>query len=228
MDDSAQVPLAALIAPLASRAQESVWLAERLSDGPSPYHLPLSLELDGSLDVGALRAALAALLARQPVLTTVVALRDDVPVIAPAARAPALEVTGLGPGGARDGRLARLTAHEVAEPFDLDAGPLLRARLITLGASRAVLLLVAHHLVLDGASKDILVRDLAGLYDAQVRLGAPALPPMRASYAGGAAVERAAAERGQAAAREFWSRHWRPAGELILPGGGGPGPEGWA
>jgi hypothetical protein len=77
---------AATAAPLAARAQESVWLAERLSDGPSPYHLPLSLQFDGHLDVGALRAALGALLARQPVLTTVVALRDGVPVIAPAAR----------------------------------------------------------------------------------------------------------------------------------------------
>jgi amino acid adenylation domain-containing protein len=216
---------ASTVSPLAARAQEAVWLAERLSVGPSPYHLPLSVQFDGPLDVGALRAALGALLVRQPVLTTVVALRDGVLVIAPAARGPELEVTDLGPGGAADGRLAWLTAEEVIRPFDLGTGPLLRARLVTLGASRARLLLVAHHLVLDGTSKDILVRDLAGLYDAQTRSGAPALPPVTMSYPAGAAAERAAAERGRPAAREFWSRQWRPAGEVILPGAGRPGPE---
>jgi amino acid adenylation domain-containing protein len=211
MDGSAQ-------APLASRAQESIWLAERLSDGRSPYHLPLSLQFGGPLDVGALRAALDALLARQRVLATVVALRNGVPVIAPAAREPELAVTDLGPGGAAGGRLAGLTAEEIMRPFDLDTGPLLRARLYALGASRAQLLVVAHHLVLDGASKDVLVRDLAGLYDAQTRPGAPALPPVTMTYPACAAEERAAAARGRPAAREFWSRHWRPAGEVILPG----------
>ncbi|AWS41458.1 condensation domain-containing protein [Streptosporangium sp. 'caverna'] len=100
--------------------------------------------------------------------------------------------------------------EEILREFDLEKGPLARFTLFEAGPERHLLLFVAHHLVFDGQSKDILVRDLAALYN-----GEPP-PPLPAVDHGRAERDRVASML--PAAREFWKPRWRDPGETLVLG----------
>ncbi len=198
--------------PLSS-AQEAIWTLEQLHPDTSPYHLPLALDLDGDLDVPALTTALAALLTRHPVLAGAVRSADGQLWMEPASRPPVLETTHLDPGDPAD--LDRLTQEEVSRPFDLEHGPLLHARLLVTGPRRSRLVVVAHHLVFDGASKDIFVRDLLRLYRSGGRPIDPDLPPMESLIR----QEREQIRTARASAEQFWRHEAPTVTEVTLPGG---------
>jgi amino acid adenylation domain-containing protein len=172
-------------------AQRGIWHTERAGVAGTAYRLGLSIRFDGPLDVAALRAACDAVLARHDALRQVVTEIDGVPYLAPGGG----DAWGGAPGG----------------PFDLTRGPLARFALRTAAPGRHELIFEAHHLVFDGESKDILVRELAAAYN-----GA-ALPPVPDPPGPPAAGD-------PAAAREFWRARWRePAGPLLPGVRGAPG-----
>ena len=206
--------------PLSS-AQEAIWTLEQLHPGNSPYHLPLTLDLDGDLDVPALGAALAALLARHPVLAGAIRSVDGRPRIEPAAQSPVLETTHLDPTDLAD--LTHLTQAEIRRPFDLEHGPLLHARLLVTGPRRSRLVVVAHHVVFDGASKDIFVRDLLRLYRSGGRRIDPDLPAMESLVR----QEHQRMRDAREAAQRFWRQGATDVSEVVLPGGRRP-PVRWA
>ncbi|MER5326800.1 non-ribosomal peptide synthetase [Streptosporangium roseum] len=201
----------------ASLAQQGIWFNERLGGAGTVYTMPFSVTFDGPLDVPALTAACRALIDRHPILASTVRERQGVPYVVPAATPPAPVVADV--TAARRDDLMRA---EILRPFDLAAGPLVRMTLYVEEAGRVTLLVVAHHLVFDGESTSVFLRDLAELYRAGVT-GTPAdLPAL--DHDG--LAERAAArvEAGLSFAREFWSSRWRPPAEVILPGLAGPVP----
>ncbi|MDP9845754.1 condensation domain-containing protein [Streptosporangium lutulentum] len=100
--------------------------------------------------------------------------------------------------------------EEILRGFDLEKGPLARFTLFEVAPDRHLLLFVAHHLVFDGQSKDILVRDLAAFYN-----GEPP-PPLPEIDHGRAERDRVAAAL--PAAREFWKPRWRDPGETVVLG----------
>ncbi|HEX6471461.1 MAG TPA: condensation domain-containing protein, partial [Streptosporangiaceae bacterium] len=202
-------------APLASYAQQAIWAGERLGDGGPAYHLPLAIWFHGALDVAALLGACKDVLARHPVLA------------AAAVEGPGGELY-LGEAATEPpvtfvedpiDDLDRLLQEEIAREFDLRKGPLCRFILIAAPATgRHVLLFVAHHLVFDGGSKDILVRELAGCYGARIT-GRPAPPaPRRPAFAAAAAAERDRAAALLADARAFWRERLPDPAEIVLPG----------
>ncbi|WP_082801290.1 condensation domain-containing protein [Herbidospora cretacea] len=135
----------------ATPAQQGMWAAAQLGAGTA-YHLPVALWFDGDLDVPALLAACAAVVARHPVLSTLVDSAGEI-------------VEGASPSiMVADGATPALVEQEVTRPFDLVNGPLARFTLAPAGPGRYLLLFVAHRLVFDGLSKDVLVRDLAHHY----------------------------------------------------------------
>ncbi|MGP3963942.1 amino acid adenylation domain-containing protein [Nonomuraea sp. 3N208] len=193
----------------ASFTQQSMWIGERMGAGLT-YHMPLALWFDGDLDVAALLAACADVVARHPVLATAVAESGDGLRVVPAAE-PSVTLADL-PDPSPDA-LERLIREEVTRGFDLEKGPLARFTIAPAGPGRHLLLFVAHHLVFDGMSKDILVRDLARFYEAGSRGAGSrgAVEPL--SFAGhepGTGV--------LAAAREFWAGRWAEPAEIVLPG----------
>jgi amino acid adenylation domain-containing protein len=182
----------AFAAPV-SFGQQRLWTLDRMDPGRAIHAVPLALRLRGGLDADALRRALDALAARHESLRTVFRWLDAGPmqVVLPDARLP-LESTDLLAldDGEREAELRRRLAGEAARPFDLERGPLARARLYRLGAREHVLLLNLHHIVTDGWSTGLLLRELAALYGAFQRgrpspLGEPAL-----QYADWAAWQR--------------------------------------
>ncbi|HUP43792.1 MAG TPA: AMP-binding protein, partial [Thermoanaerobaculia bacterium] len=205
-------PAAGARTALLSFGQERLWFLERLGAGGAAYNMPVAFELRGPLDAPALAAALAALARRHEALRTRFESARGEPrqVIAPPeeARLPLAlaDLSGLGAG--RAGREAlRLGAAEAALPFDLERRPLARARLLRLAPERHALLLTVHHIVSDGWSLELLLRELATLYGARLRGEPSPLPALPRSFADLArerrealSAERIAGELG------FWRR----------------------
>ncbi|MER5733128.1 amino acid adenylation domain-containing protein [Streptomyces sp. NPDC002138] len=168
-----------------SFAQQRLWFVEQFA-GPSPlYSIACTVRLSGRLDAAALEGALGRVVARHEALRTTFRVEDGRPeqvVHAPAG--VALALTDLSPltEDARRTALDELTEQESRRPFDLGAGPLLRAGLVKTADEEHLLLLTVHHIVADGWSLDILVRELAHHYGADAR-ELPELPVQYADFA---------------------------------------------
>ncbi|HEY0606846.1 MAG TPA: condensation domain-containing protein, partial [Herpetosiphonaceae bacterium] len=157
---------------------------DQLQPHSTAYHIPTALRFHGPLDLAALEQSANALIARHEVLRTTFAVDQGTPlqVIHPPSPLP-LPLTDLRdlPAAGREERARALTEQIVQEPFDLQAGPLLRLHLLRLDTDDHVLVLVLHHSIGDGWSLGILTRELAALYAAAGDAGA--LPPLPIQYA---------------------------------------------
>jgi len=179
-------------APL-SFSQQRLWFLDQMEPGNVAYNGLGAVRMEGTLDVPALRGALAALVARHDALRTVFAVREGTPVqvVAPGARVdlPVVDLARL-PSGAVDAEAARLARREARHPFDLSAGPLLRTRLLRLAPDRNLLVLGVHHAVVDGWSRGVIVREISEIYAALAAGERPSLPPLPIQYPDYAAWQR--------------------------------------
>jgi len=155
-------------APL-SFAQERLWFLNRLQPESAFYNVPLAWRMTGTLDRAALERALGEIVRRHDVLRTTFQERDGTPlqVVAPAGgfTLPVEDLSALA-GAEREAEVRRQTSEDLARRFDLEAGPLFRAKLLRLGAKEHVLLACMHHAVTDGWSMGVLFRELSALYQA--------------------------------------------------------------
>ncbi|HYW05316.1 MAG TPA: amino acid adenylation domain-containing protein, partial [Longimicrobium sp.] len=174
-------------APL-SFAQRRLWFLERMEPGTATYNVPAALRLGGALDVAALERALGEIVRRHEVLrTTFTEVGGE-----PARRVSAAGEFGLAVETVTDADAARRRVlEEAARPFDLERGPLFRARLFRVGPEEHVLLLAQHHIVSDGWSHGVLLRELTALYAAFTRGEPSPLPELPVQYADHAAWQRA-------------------------------------
>src|SRR5215213_3050369 len=157
---------------LPSFAQQRLWLLQQLEPDEASYNIDRAIRVRGILDVGALRKALGAIVARHEALRTTFAVVDGSPlqVISPALDAP-LPVEDLSslPGAEREEAVQRWVHEAAREPFDLERGPLFRAGLLRLSEEEHVLLVTMHHVVSDGWSMGVFWRELGALYEAFLR-----------------------------------------------------------
>jgi amino acid adenylation domain-containing protein len=161
-----------------TEAQREVWLADRLGREASlAYNESIALVLRGEVDRNSLAAALNDLAARHEALRATLAADGLTLIVADRLDAP-LTIRDLTALSAETCQRAIDDALEaaVSTPFDLATGPLLRAELLLTGARESKLLLTAHHIVCDGWSFGVLVRELAELYAARRARREPALP----------------------------------------------------
>ncbi|BBA33066.1 putative linear pentadecapeptide gramicidin synthetase LgrB [Methylocaldum marinum] len=167
-------------------AQERLWFLDQLEGPSATYTIPGGLELHGPLEVAALRRSLAEIVRRHESLRTTFPTVDGVAVqhIAPPGPVPLslIDLTAL-PDAGRAAAFERRIADETRRPFDLAHGPLLRASLVRLAPDRHGLLLNLHHIVSDGWSMAVLVRELSSLYAAYALNQPAALPPLPIQYA---------------------------------------------
>ena len=189
-------------APL-SHTQARVWFLQHVDPTGAAYNVAAIWHVDGPLDVAALRAALHAVAARQPMLRTRFPTIDGAPwqVIDDRAEVD-LELVDLsGAGDAADDRM-REAARELASwRFDLAAAPPIRWTLFTLGRDRHALVRVWHHILGDARSGRAMNDDLARAY-ASARAGTtPALPPLPVDYLGYSERQRRELESAEAARR---------------------------
>ncbi|OPF80196.1 non-ribosomal peptide synthetase [Streptomyces antioxidans] len=206
--------------PLSS-AQRRLWFLDDLTSGGTEYNTGAGLRLDGPLEVAALRRALDRLAARHDALRTTFATVDGHGVQQVAAHGTVpLERVDLGGHPARrraEALDATLTA-ELNRPYDLRRSPLTRALLIRLADGEHILLLAQHHIVTDGWSVGLLVRELTALYAAEVSGTGVALPEPALQYPDFAVWERSRpATAGADADLAYWRDRLAGMQTLELP-----------
>ncbi len=201
-----------------SHAQQRLWFLARLEGASTAYNMPVALKITGGLDRQALRQTFLLLIERHQ------SLRMCFPAVsgAPSPRIlppyDPLVITDLSrqADGEREASLQRLLSAAAAEPFDLANGPLLRLQLILLPGDEQVLLLNLHHIISDGWSEAILVREWAAIYDAVRQGRAPELEPLPIRYTDYAAWQRewlrGEVLEGQLA---YWTEQLRGAPQLL-------------
>ena len=192
-----------------SFAQERLWLLDRLDPGSASYNIFDAIRLEGEVSAVRVSAALSEIFGRHEVLRTTFDSRQGRPVqrIAPPSpvAVPVVDLERL-PAAAREPEARRLLDREVHRGFDLARGPLLRAGLLRLTAGSSILLFDMHHIVSDGWSTGVLVRELASLHAALSAGMPPALPPLPVQYADFAAWQRRRLGR---EALDTQMRYWR-------------------
>ncbi|RJS23164.1 non-ribosomal peptide synthetase [Corallococcus sp. H22C18031201] len=178
--------------PLAlSPAQERLWFIQQLHPDSGAYHIPQAVEVKGTVDTDALDAALRLLLERHPVLRMTVASHQGQPR-ASLSEVPsrALQVERVETQARDASWMEQRLLQESWRPFSLEQGPLYRFLMLQTGGGVSVLLLVFHHLVVDGLSLDILMRELGAAY-ADASIGEmPSLPSVPLQYFDVAAWQR--------------------------------------
>jgi amino acid adenylation domain-containing protein/non-ribosomal peptide synthase protein (TIGR01720 family) len=156
--------------------QHRLWFIHQLEPDSAAYNIPLCVRLKGMLSVPRLRQCLREIVRRHEILRTRFRDRDGQPVqlVSEAAEIamPACDLGEIAPGGRRQWS-HQIAVDEVLLRFDLAWDSPIRARLLPLADVEHLLILTMHHIVSDGWSVDIMVRELAGLYQAY-GAGAPA------------------------------------------------------
>jgi len=161
------VPAADLYAMPATQGQVRFWSIDQLNPGNPALNMPLMWQCTGPLNVDAMRLAFAECIRRHESLRTTFSLLDGklAQIIHPdiAVPIPVEDVTGLS-GEAQRLEADRITHEHAAYRFDLANGPLLALRLLKLSPQRHVLLVSMHHVICDGISNGILMRDMLAFY----------------------------------------------------------------
>jgi thioesterase domain-containing protein/non-ribosomal peptide synthetase component F/acyl carrier protein len=169
-----------------SLAQQRFWLLDQLEPGNTSLNMPLALRICGELDVDALELTISEIIARHEILRTTFAVEKDklVQVIVAAQLTNSFEVVTA--SGSAEQEIeewaTRLTLDEAHTTFDLQRGPLFKAKLLRLCATDHILLLTMHHIVCDGWSNGVLVREIGEIYEALSK-GLPSpLPELPIQY----------------------------------------------
>ncbi|HEX8336488.1 MAG TPA: amino acid adenylation domain-containing protein, partial [Pyrinomonadaceae bacterium] len=203
-----------------SFAQQRLWFLDQLEPGNPFYNQASAVRLRGELNVAVLERCLDEITRRHEVLRTVFTNQEGHPrqVVIHSLKVPLLryDLRDL-PGDERESELRRLMTAEGRLPFDLARGPLLRATLVRLEESEHVLLFTTHHIVSDGWSMGVLIRETGALYEAFSRGADSPLPPLPVQYAD-YAVWQLSQEETYRAQLDYW--RWQLAGApplLALP-----------
>jgi amino acid adenylation domain-containing protein/non-ribosomal peptide synthase protein (TIGR01720 family) len=176
-----------------SFAQHRLWFLDRLDPGRSLYNIPARVRLRGSLDPAALERALRVVEARHEMLRTRFRAAGDgsAEQVVEAQSARRLAIVDLrGPNASARLELGRISALEARKPFDLGRGPLWRTVLLRVAEDDHVLLVTMHHVISDGWSMGVLLRELSAAYPACAAGREPELPELPVQYADYAAWQR--------------------------------------
>ncbi|GAB7525411.1 amino acid adenylation domain-containing protein [Paraburkholderia sp. 2C] len=196
--------------------QKEIWMSAQVGDEASlAFNESFTLELTGNLNEAAFERAFAATVARHDALRAHFSRVGDTMFAATAATVPLVHID-LSDHADADEELKALIDGEAREPFDLTRAPLARAALIRLDTQKWAFVFTAHHIVCDGWSINIILRDLQALYSAEVTGTEAELDDVQSFLAFAKAQDEAGVDAGT---REFWlNLHRTPAPQADLPG----------
>jgi amino acid adenylation domain-containing protein len=169
-----------------SFSQQRLWFLDQLDPGNTAYNSTFALRLVGPLNIYALNASIDRIIQRHESLRTCIRRVDGVPlqiISAPTQVAiPLIDLKQLSPDK-REGFAQRMIARQARVPFDLQRGPLIRAALMRLDDADHVLMLIVHHIIFDGWSFGVFMRELTAHYEAHLAGAAPRFPEPAIQYA---------------------------------------------
>ncbi|NKI72788.1 AMP-binding protein, partial [Collimonas pratensis] len=178
-----------------SFAQQRLWFLDQFEPNSAFYNMPGMIRLSGELNLAAFSATLNEVVRRHESLRTTFANHDGMPVqVVVPDLSLQFPVTDLSDVllEEQEAKVASLAREEALAPFDLITGPLIRASLLRLSASEHVVLFTLHHIISDGWSMGVLVKEVAALYGAYVEHRPSPLPTLPIQYADFA----------------YWQRQW--------------------
>jgi amino acid adenylation domain-containing protein len=180
------VPISREVELPLSFAQQRLWFLDQMEPGSAFYNIPAAVRLRGVLNIEALERTLSEVVRRHEVLRTNFIAVDGEPVqVIEPPREVRLAITDLSSldEAERTAETQRLVAEESGQPFNLTTGPLLRVKLLRLQEEEHVAIVTMHHIVSDGWSIGVLVREVAALYLAYVRGDESPLAELPIQYA---------------------------------------------
>ncbi len=175
----------AALVPL-SFAQERLWFTEQLQPNTATYNISIALRFKGSLQPEVLKESIAEIVRRHDILRA--SFRSvggkAVQVIAPASASILFPITDLTrlPEEERELRALEIIRHEAQRPFDLSNEKLIRTNLIKVGAEDHFLAVTMHHIISDGWSMKIFIRELGIYYSAFIQSQSAPLEPLPIQY----------------------------------------------
>jgi amino acid adenylation domain-containing protein/FkbM family methyltransferase len=184
-----------------SFAQQRLWFVDQLQPGGHAYNIAVAVRIKGPLDAAALKQSFNQIVERHESMRTTFPSVDGRPsqLIATAAEVE-LEIVDLSGAadGEREAETLRLAIEAARRPFDLARGPLFQISLLRLEEQEHVLLLTMHHIISDGWSTGLFIREMALLYEAAINARPAVLPALPLQYADFA----------------YWQRQWLQ-GEVL-------------
>lgn len=204
-----------------SLAQQRLWFLEQFEPGKAVYNIPAAVRLTGELNIPALNQTFEQLTARHEVLRTRFEVVEGQPMqVITAALIPDLPLVALSgfDEASREEKARLLVEEEISRGFDLEAGAPWRVRLLKLSDTNHIIVIVMHHIVSDGWSAELLVRELSVLYGGYVRGEETALKPLEIQYADYAAWQRDQMQgRKLDGQLKYWTRQLEGLEALELP-----------
>ena len=204
-----------------SYAQQRLWFIQQMEPESAAYNIPIAMRLHGEIGISVLKQSLWEVLHRHEALRTRFELRYGQPIqVIDEAGKVELALWDLSETGEaeRETHFREIAKEDARRPFDLEHGPVWRASLVRLSAEDHVLLLCMHHVVCDGWSMDILVKEFTALYEAYREGKASVLPELPVQYADFAVWQREWL-RGEVLQEQldYWRRQLTGAPVLELP-----------
>ncbi|HJT56497.1 MAG TPA: amino acid adenylation domain-containing protein [Ktedonobacteraceae bacterium] len=202
-----------------SFAQQRLWFLDQLEPGNPFYTIATSVNLSGPLHTDVLLRSLNEIVRRHDILRTRFTVMSGEPLqhiaLAMELPVPVVDLSSLAPAQ-QEVEIDSLNGAETARPFDLSWGPLIRAILLTLSATEHVLLLNLHHIVCDGWSLSLLLRELSALYAAFASGKPSPLPELTLQYTDFARWQREWLQDALLDRRlDFWKEHLADAPALL-------------
>ncbi len=168
-----------------SDAQKRLWLIENLDPGNATYNMPFAFRLRASLNIDLLEKSFNSVIARHEILRTIFDSIDEEPVqIIQDAMPITIRVVSLDTEeeGDAEFRAKEIINNEAQQAFDLRQGPLIRVTAIKISVNEFVVLVVLHHIVGDAKSFDVLLSEVAEIYDSLERDKPFPLLPLALQY----------------------------------------------
>ena len=202
-----------------SFGQQRLWFLDQIAAGTTTYNLARALRLTGSLAHTALARALQSVISRHESLRTIfISIDGEVRQVVLSALKFDLPMSDLSelPAVQREQVALRIAGEEASKPFDLSAGPLLRARLLRLGSDDHIFVFVIHHIITDGWSMNLLFHEMGELYASFVAGRLPRLPELTLQYSDYSRWQRAlATDEFLAGQLDYWKTKLQGA-ETVL------------
>ncbi|PYP88322.1 MAG: hypothetical protein DMF61_06950 [Blastocatellia bacterium AA13] len=192
-----------------SFSQQRLWFLDRFMGGSEFYNVANAVRIKGPLNIIALERSVNEIVRRHEALRTSIGLIDGNPVqvIAPSLtiKLPLIDLAGV-PIDSLEVTLRKAALEQIGRPFDLSRIPLIRITLLRTGPKEHAAVMTVHHIVADGWSMAVLIRELGALYSGMVDDKPAALPELTAQYSDFAQWQRT---RAQSAAIEDQLRYWK-------------------
>lgn len=208
--------------PLAlSLAQERIWFLHQLMPENPLYNITTAVSLTGPLDISALEQSVNSLIQRHEALRTTFITREDQPVqvIQPPFSLSIMraDLRHL-PPEAKTTQAQQLAQEQTEAPFDLVHGPLIRASLVQMDTAVYHFYLTMHHIISDGWSMGVLLREIAQIYQAVQIHQMPPLSELSVQYADYAIWQRQYLQKAELAAQTaYWQQQLTNLSPLLLP-----------